>query len=265
MKVYIQVDSEGEACVVREKDPVNVYGPWQGEFIRKQATKEAKAVVEGAREAGANDILVHDGGFIRGVTPLSLILHYDELPRGIRIALGGTPIREVADSSYDAAILIGHHAMAGTENGVMAHTFSCKTIENMWLNGKPIGEIAIEALVYGSFGIPVVMVSADDAGCREAEEWLGRVETASTKKGLSTHSAVSLHPDDACELIYRKTKSALGRLEEFKPFILDPPFELQTDCFTEEQAVDRCRKKGGIMIGSRSYVVKTDDARYLMG
>ena len=59
MKVYIGVDSEGEACVVREKDPVHVYGPWQADFIRKQATREASAAVRGAREAGAEAILVH--------------------------------------------------------------------------------------------------------------------------------------------------------------------------------------------------------------
>ena len=61
--------------------------------------------------------------------------------------------------------------MAGVGDGVMAHTFSSAEIENMWLNGKRIGEIAIEALQIGIFGVPVVMVSADEAGCREAREW----------------------------------------------------------------------------------------------
>ena len=53
MKVYIAVDSEGEACVVRERRADGTYGTWQAEFIREQATREAAAAVEGARDGGA--------------------------------------------------------------------------------------------------------------------------------------------------------------------------------------------------------------------
>lgn len=258
MKVYLGMDSEGSACVVREKDPKTVYGIWQAEYIRQRATEEASAAVAGARAAGATDILVHDIGFIRGASPVGLVLNYDDLPRGIRIALGGAPIKRVIDSSFDAAILLGHHAMAGVEDGVMAHTFSSAEIENMWLNGRRIGEIAIEALQIGVFGVPVVMVSADEAGCREAREWLGNVEVAPTKTGIATHWAISLHPDDACELIRAKTMTALQRLNDFKPFTLEPPFELRVDCYTEEQAQRRAEKKGGVLIGNGSFVIHTD-------
>jgi len=259
LNVYILVDSEGEACVVREKSETTTYGISQADLIRRQATREAAAVVKGAREAGAEDILVHDGCFIRGAVPCGLVLLYEELPPGIRIALGGDSLKNVVDSSFDAAILIGHHAMAGTQGGVMAHTFSAPSVENMWLNGKRIGEIGIEALVLGAFGIPVVMVSADEAGCQEAREWLGPIEIAPTKQGLATHAAISLHPEDACELICSRTKAALGRLQEFEPFKLDPPFELRTDCYTEEQAKARGERKNGTMVGPRSFVIKTDN------
>ena len=48
MKVYIHVDSEGSACVVREPGENGVYGPWQAGFIREQATREATAAAIGA-------------------------------------------------------------------------------------------------------------------------------------------------------------------------------------------------------------------------
>ena len=54
MKVYIGVDSEGSACVVRERDPEAVYGTFQAEYIRKRATQETTAAVEGAREGGGH-------------------------------------------------------------------------------------------------------------------------------------------------------------------------------------------------------------------
>ena len=259
MKVYIGVDSEGSACVVRERDPETVYGTFQAEYIRKRATEEATAAVEGVRQAGATEILVHDIGFIRGWTPVGLVLHYDSLPRGIHIGLGGAPIKQVIDSSFDAAILLGHHAMAGVEDGVMAHTFSSAAIQGMWLNDRPIGEIGIEALQIGAFGVPVVMVSADEAGCREAKEWLDDVEVAPTKRGLATHWAVSLHPADACDLIREKAEAALGRLDDFNPLRMAPPFELRIECFTEEQAEAWAAKKGGTVTGERELVVHADD------
>ncbi len=259
MKVYIAVDSEGSACIVREKDPETVYGTWQAEYIRKQATAEAAAAVEGAREAGATDILVHDVGFIRGHSPIGLVLHYDDLPHGIQIALGGAAIKQVIDESFDAAILLGHHAMAGTSDGVLAHTFSSASVEKMTLNGEAIGEIAIEALQIGHFGVPVVMVSADEAGCREAKEWLGEVEIAPTKRGLATHQAVSLHPADACELIRSQACAALSRLQDFTPFALDPPYELLIDCFTRQQARIRAESKGGEFVPPRGCFIKTDN------
>jgi D-amino peptidase len=259
MKVYIGTDSEGQACVTREKDPNTVYGPWQGEYIRKRATEETTAVVEAAREAGATDILVQDVGFIRGVSPGGLILHYDNLPRGIRIGLGGAPLHRVIDESFDAVILLGHHAMAGIEDGVMAHTFSSLEIENMWLNGRRIGEIAVEALIFGVFGVPVVMVSGDEAGCREAQEWLGDVEVAPVKQGLGTHWAISLHPADADDLIREKTRVALQRLSDFKPFTVPPPLKLRVDCYTEEQAQQRfALEKNATWIGPKSFVIRTD-------
>ena len=259
LKVYIAVDSEGQACLTREEGPDRAYGPFQAEYNRLRATEEAAAAVTGAQYAGATDILVHDIGFVRSGTPAGLTLYYDELPRGIRIAMGGAPVKAVAAEGFDAAFLLGHHAMAGTADGVMAHTFSSVTIEEMFLNGKPIGEIAVHALQLGVFDIPVVMVSADEAGCREAKEWLGNIELAPVKKGLSTHSAISLHPKDACDLIRSKAKLALQRLKEFAPLKIEGPLELKTNCFTEEQAQVRAQKKGGQLVGPRSYVVQSQN------
>ena len=259
MKVYVAVDSEGQACVVREKNAEGTYGTWQAEFIREQATREAAAAVEGAHVAGAADVLVHDCGFIRNACPAGLGLHYDRLPLGVRIALGGAPMKRVVDEGFDAAFLIGHHAMAGVADGVMAHTFSSITVKRMTLNGRPVGEIGIEALQLGAFGIPVVLVSADEAGCREAQEWLGDVEVAPVKCGLSEHSAISLHPADACKLIRQKAAAALGRLEQFRPLRMKPPFELRVDCHTAEQARVRAARINGDFVGEASYVIRTED------
>lgn len=260
MKVYILVDSEGQAAITREQDPVKVYGPWQADYNRRRATDETKACVEGALAAGAAEILVHDCGFIRGVSPGGLLLYYDELPRGIKIAMGGAAMHKVlATDTFDAVIFLGHHAMSGTPNAVMPHTFSASEVENMWLNGKKIGEIAVEALQFGVFNVPVAMVSADEAGCNEAKEWLGDVEVAPTKKGLGRHQAISLHPKDADELIRRKTIAALKRVKDFKPYRMPGPLELRVDCYMEDQADLRAKMPLTERIGPKSVRIRTQN------
>ena len=264
MRVYILVDSEGEAGISREKDEKSVYGPWQAEFIRDQATRDASAAARAAQTAGAKEIVIHDVGYIRGVSPMGLVLHYERLPRGVKIAHGLVAIHEVAANGFDAAMLIGHHAMAGTPDGVMAHTFSSAAIENMWLNGGRIGEIGIEAIVLGAYGIPVIMVSGDEAACREAKTFLGRVALAPVKKGFNAHGAISLHPEDAGELIYQTALKALGKYKDYKPLIKSPPYELRVDCYTQKQAKVRSERKGGILLNLKSYLIKTNEAYRLL-
>lgn len=261
MKVYILVDTEGEACVVGHGPGGAKTGSWQFEYVRRRATAEATAAVEGAREGGATDIVVHDAGFLRGHSPGGLILHYDDLPRGIRIAQGVAPIRQVCDSSFDAAFLIGHHARFGVEDGVMSHTFSMVSLNHLHLNGREIGEIGIESLQIGVFGVPVVMVSGDEAGCREAKQWLGDIEVAPTKKGLAYHGAISLHPADADDLIRKGAARAIERTRagEFKPLKIDPPYELQIETRGEEAAEMRVKRHHAERTGPCTVVKRTSD------
>jgi D-amino peptidase len=129
----------------------------------------------------------------------------------------------------------------------------------MWLNDKRIGEIGMEALIFGAFDVPVVMVSGDEAGCREAREWLGNVEVAPVKKGLGTHWAISLHPADADDMIRERTKAALQRLNGFKPFKVPPPLELRVDCYTQEQALERfSREQDAKLIGPKSFLIRAE-------
>jgi D-aminopeptidase len=42
----------------------------------------------------------------------------------------------------------------------------------MKVNGVEVGEIAIDAAVAGELGVPVIFVSSDSAGIKEAKEFL---------------------------------------------------------------------------------------------
>ncbi len=110
-----------------------------------------------------------------------------------------------------------------------------------------------------AYGAPVVMVSADEAGCEEAQQFLGDVEMAPTKRGLGRNQAISKHPADACDLIREKATAALARLSDFTPFTRPAPYELEVTCYTAEQAQVRAAKNPvAQMQGDRSHVVRVD-------
>jgi D-amino peptidase len=127
------------------------------------------------------------------------------------------------DATFDAVIFIGYHSSTNNPKGVRAHTFSSARLTRVALNGKEVTEGAWNAAIAGHFGVPVVMVSGDDAAIAEVQALVGLLEAAETKKSLSFHSANTLTPEASYELIGKKVKAALGRLKDFKPFKLSTP------------------------------------------
>ncbi|MEK9967983.1 MAG: M55 family metallopeptidase [Ferrovibrio sp.] len=259
MRVLIVADSEGQAGLVRERVPragwrerlrtrllrrpaEYTYGLFQAEFNREQMSREAAACARAALAAGAREVVVLDGGFIRGYTPVGLVIIPQMLPKGTKLAQGGVPLNALAAEGWDAAIMIGCHAKAGTKDGVMAHTFSDHSIASLAVNDTEIGEIAVEALVLGHYRIPVVLVSGDAAACREAVELLPSVRTVCTKRGFGAHIAVSLHVEDACDLLEQETRTALADIGTAKPLIWPAPFSVRLTCRSEDIAKRRAHR-----------------------
>ena len=107
-----------------------------------------------------------------------------------------------------------------------AHTFSSAYLTRVALNGTPVTEGAFNAAIAGHFRVPVVMMSGDDAAIEEVRLLVGNIEAAETKKALGFHSASTLAPEASYELIGEKVKSALGHLQDFKPYLLKTPITL---------------------------------------
>ena len=116
--------------------------------------------------------------------------------------------------------------MEGTPNAVLAHSYSHKMVEYVEVNGLRVGEIGMEAAEAGVYGFPTVMVSGDEAACREAQALLGDIEIAPVKKGYGVHWAECLHPSKARALIKTKVIRALNRLSDFKPFVIPGPVKI---------------------------------------
>src|SRR5207247_3510832 len=106
------------------------------------------------------------------------------------------------ESGCDAALFVGMHAMAGTADGILSHTVSGQAWRSLRFNGTLVGETGINAALCGTWGCPVLLVTGDEATCREGTELLGAgLTTVAVKRGLGRFSARQLAPARARELI----------------------------------------------------------------
>src|SRR5688572_2975635 len=172
-------------------------------------TQDVNAAIRGATEAGADEIIVADGHW-NGSNIL-----VEELDARARLNTGSPSpfsMMQGIDESVDGVIFIGYHARNGSSNAILDHTWSSKTVANVWLNDILTGEYGLNAAVAGHFGVPVIMVSGDQTACAQVMELLGDVETAIVKQATGRFAAECLTPQAAQELIFAKAARAVGRL-----------------------------------------------------
>ena len=212
LKVFISVDMEGVSGVV-DRDQTSSTGQ-DYERFRKLMTMEANAAIDGARDAGATHIVVNDShGSHRNLLIEELhapaeLLSNNIKPMGMMAGLEG---------SYDAAIFIGYHAKAGSAEGVLAHTGNGSTIADLRVNGRAVGEGGINILAAGTLGVPVVLVSGDQAAIAEARELVPNIEGVQVKEAIGTAAARSLRPEEAARLIREGAARAIRRRAGIKP------------------------------------------------
>jgi D-amino peptidase len=221
LKVYISADMEGIAGVVSPDQ----LGPTGFEYprFREFMTAEVLAAIEGAREAGATEILVSDS---HG-NGLNLLI--ERLPADVRVVrswprpLG---MMEGIDSSFAAAIFIGYHSGTTNPAGVRAHTLSSANYAGVALNGVQVPEAGLNAAIAGHFGVPVALVSGDDVAVEEARRLIGDVEAVAVKRAISFHAASTLTPQAAQSLIKERVKAALARRTSLRPYRVTSPVRL---------------------------------------
>lgn len=220
-KVLISVDMEGITGVVTGDQ----LGPAGFEYarFREFMTAEAVAAVEAAKESGATEILVVDA---HGNGQNLLI---EKFPQDVRIVRSWPrPLMMVegVDSTFSAVIFIGYHSSTTNPQGVRAHTISSANYAAVELNGVAMPEAGINAAIAGHFGVPVVMISGDDAAVAEAQKIIGPIEGAVVKRSLSFHSANTMTPAAGQALIREKVKAGLAKRSSLRPYVLPRPIRL---------------------------------------
>jgi D-amino peptidase len=234
VNVYISGDIEGITGLVSWSQCGRPDGEhYDFAFARERYTADVNAAIRGAREAGAEKVVVKDS---HGNSKNLLV---SDLESGVELISGhGAGIDGMMagiDSSFDCALLIGYHAMAGTPQAVMEHTIASR-IHRMTINGTPAGEIAMSAGVAGRFGVPIVAISSDKAGCAEAAGLIPGIETASVKEGLGRYMARCLHPSDTAHLIESAAREGVRKAASTRPWKLEGPVTFRIEFAKTDEA-----------------------------
>jgi D-amino peptidase len=200
------------------------------------------AVINGLKDGGATEIVVLDGHGSQAVLP-----HLME--PGAKYVTGkprpGAGNLSCLDSSFAGMVMVGFHAMMGTSDGVLNHTQSSKTENRYWYNGVESGELAQNAAIAGYYGVPVIMVSGDEATCREAQKFFGNeIITVAVKKGLSREAAILYPFAETRKALYEGARKAVAAISKCKPYIIKTPINVKMQYLKYDQA----QTKPAIMI-----------------
>jgi D-amino peptidase len=252
MNIYIVVDAEGISGIY-EKDQVIPSGNRYNE-CRELMTAEINICVEACKEAGAEKVIVRDAHGAGNNILLSKLSgkadHYIIGQSNEKFLPGF--------EECDGLILLGYHAMAGTHNAILEHSWDSTLIQNIWLNGKISGEIAIAAGIAGDYGKPIIMVAGDDKTCKEAKKFMPDVITAEVKKGISCMGGMFPPLSKSYEIIREKTIKAIKNIHKQKPLVYEKPVKMRIELIERGTLPSKNDKPYMKIIDGRSYEVEGD-------
>jgi len=236
MKIFIITDLEGASGVYQFDQTRDKQSP----LFREAAgylMDDIAAVVRGLRESGANEIIVLDGhGGGRTFIPHLMVV-------GAKYLTGSVPHQKWGlDKKCAGLIMLGYHAMCGTKDGVLNHTQSSRLEARYWYNGVESGEIAQGAIYAGHFNVPAIMVSGDEATCREARSFLGKhCVTVAVKKGITREGALLYPFEETRKALYEGAKRAVAAIPFCKPYKLRMPIRAKREGFVFDQCPSQTR------------------------
>ena len=257
MKIYISVDMEGATGIVHREQLVP--GGEDYERGRRLLMGDVNAAIDGARAGGATEILVNDAhGTMRNIL-------IEDLAEGAELISGpwtNKPLcqSELIDDTYDLGFFVGYHSRADTPGGLLAHTWVGKILHGVIVNGKVIGETAINAGVLGCHGVPVGLVTGGSDLVDEAQQVVPEALAVSVKEPLG-FSGARCKPPRVTQPAIRAAAEAAVRQKKFPVFRFDEPVDFRLQ-FHQWQMTERAAKWEKVTrTGDRE--VRMDETLYL--
>lgn len=211
-----------------------------------QLAREVNACIEGVHSTAPDATVdVWDGHGSGGLRESDL--------DGGRYLGDGRPYFHLAEEGdgYDAVSFVGQHAMAGTPDAPLCHTYSSLAVDYYKLNGTFVGEFACRALLAGRQGVPTVFLAGDDKATLEAQQFVPGIETVATKYGTGRESARHRESEEVADAIRCGAARAVERVDSIPPYTgIEPPYTLEVRYY-EPAKISKIDRIGGWL---RQYV-----------
>ncbi len=240
--IFMITDAEGIAGVCRQdltepKDPE----------LRQLLTGEVNAAVQGFLDGGADEVVVWDGH--DGSQTLSaLTIH----PKA-KLLIGGLGATMTLERRYAGVAFVGQHSRANVRAGVMAHSYSSLGIQDMRLNGKPVGEIETRAALAGTYGVPVIFLSGDTAAVDELRSIVPDAETVAVKEGLGRYTCISMSAEAARESTREHARLAMAKIGTVRPYRIEGPATVEIEYTTRNSLpIDAGLRPGAEIVDDRT-------------
>ena len=223
MKIYVSADIEGVAGVVapQQCQPGNP----DYERARRLMTEEANAAIEGAFSGGASEVLVNDAhGPMMNLLPEALDPRAELIlgkPKPANMAAGLT-------EAFAGMMCVGYHAGAGRQ-GVLSHTTNGSAFRAIRLNGQDCAEATLYGAYAGSLGVPVILLSGDDALAAQCGNLFPGAQTVVVKQALGQRAARARAPATVRDRLRQAAEAAVRAAPGIAPFRIPGPYRLDVE------------------------------------
>jgi D-amino peptidase len=254
MKIYLSTDIEGTAGIV-DWQQVRAGGA-EYELGRQLLTDEVNAALDGAVEEGATEFLVNDAHSTMHNMRPGALHHNASYLSGRHKPLY---MMEGLDGSFEAVFMVAYHGAVGAERAVLSHTYNPRALWEVRLNGVPVGESALNALVALHHRVPVALITGDEATAEEAAPFLPEVEAVVVKRSITRFAAESLHPARACELIRAGAARAMRRAGTIPVPAIELPATIEVTFLTSDMAEMATWIRGVERTGTRTVALRDEE------
>ncbi len=232
MKVLISADGEGVSGITSSEELVRGKPDYQR--FQHLMTADVNAAIEGAFAGGATEVVVNDAHWGMNNILIEELDPRADLVRGFHKPLC---MMHGVDDGIDTIFCVGYHAMVGHSDGVANETMIGREMVEIRLNGRPVGELDINATLAAHYGKAISLVTGDDAFVSEARAALGDVEASVTKYALDRWTARCIGLDRSRASIRAAAERAVRRARDFTPLALPSPLTYEVEFTSTSEAL----------------------------
>ena len=204
MKVFISADIEGITTTTVWDDCDNSESSYS--LHAEQMTNEVLACIEGAKKAGASEIVVRDAhDSATNIDPT-------RMPSGVSLIRNwsGHPYSMVqgVDITFDAAMFVGYHSAAGRRGNPMSHTLNGGGVYSIKINNILASEFLLYSWACAMERVPTVFLSGDKILCEDSKSLHPLLITCPVKDGVGA-TTVNYSTEDTLRNITELSEKAL--------------------------------------------------------